>query len=72
MGLESYYTSRSISAYRAGTVNIVDYTGNVVIERTLVAGVGIDILYTYIIRDTGTRFLIQLPICCIIRWITLI
>ena len=47
MGIESYYTTRSASAGRAGAAYIGDYSGNLVLERTLASEVGVDISYVY-------------------------
>ena len=47
MGTESYYTTRSASAGRAGAAYIGDYSGNLVLERTLASEVGVDISYIY-------------------------
>lgn len=47
MGTESYYTTRSASAGRAGEAYIGDYSGNLVLERKLASEVGVDISYVY-------------------------
>ena len=47
MGIESYYTNSSSSAGRAGKIYIGDYSGNLVIKRSLASEVGINISYVY-------------------------